>query len=365
MMKTVLIAGGGTGGHIFPALAIGYALQDRRPQCRVVFAGTRYGMEQQLIPKHGFPLILLPMRGLLGKRLSQKLALLWRLPASLLASLWYLMKWRPKVLVGVGGYASLPMVLVGALLRIPIMIQEQNAIPGLVNRLASRFAKVACLGFAQAAPHLRCPCVVTGNPVRRAFFDLPPWDLERKTIAILGGSQGARLLNETVPKLLCQTLRPRDGCNVLHQAGPAFVDQVRQSYADAPFPVTVTAFVEDVPELLARTRLVICRAGASTLSELLAAKVPAILVPFAKATHDHQTHNARSLVQSGCAVMIPECDLPNSASRFSAVINDPETLTRMASRFDSSVTDGAIRCAEIIEILATHKGKIQLQGDAP
>jgi len=273
MTDTYIIAGGGTGGHIFPALAIGRALLEMNSHGRIIFVGTPYGMEKNLIPKRGFPLLTLPMRGLLGKRLSQKLALMWRLPVSLLMSFWHLLKLRPKVVVGVGGYASLPMLLAATFLRFPTVIQEQNAYPGITNRLLSRFVKLACLGFSQAAEKLRCPCVVTGNPVRRSFFQVPQWDGNRTTVLVLGGSQGARILNENLPQMLKEALKDKTELKVVHQSGEAFVPMVRQSYEGAPMEVEVVDFVDDVPALLSSALVVICHAGASTVSELIAAGV--------------------------------------------------------------------------------------------
>ena len=351
----VMIAGGGTGGHIFPALAIGQAIQTQNTNASIYFVGTRYGLEKDLVPKQGYPLLTLPIRGFLGKGLKGKLDLLWRLPASLLGSLWLLMRHRPKIVIGVGGYASAPLLWVAAFLRIPTMIQEQNAIPGMVNRLSARVVRIACCGFGEAAQHLRCPAITTGNPVRKDFATTARWNPQRKTILILGGSQGARALNEKMPQLLQQELDGSKGLKIVHQCGRNDVDKVKKAYDGAPFQVEVTPFIDNMSEFMEDVLFSVCRAGASTIAELKYLGIPAILVPFPKAAHDHQTHNARSLAEAGAAQLVPETELDDAGSILAAMINQPETLKTMAAAMPQQTYESAQRCAEIALALRDRK----------
>ena len=348
MSDTFLIAGGGTGGHIFPALAIGHALEQRVAGASVVFVGTRYGMEKDLVPQRGYALITLPTRGLLGKSPAQKLALLWRLPLSLALSLFYLLRLRPKAVVGVGGYASGPLLLAASLLRIPTLIQEQNAFPGLTNRFCSRFAKLACCGFAEAAQGLHCPVIVTGNPIRSDFGETHPWSAERKTLLILGGSQGARALNRNLPAILKAVLGPERGLRVVHQCGKDHVAEVSRAYENAPFPVEVLPFIEDMSARLQQALLLICRAGASTIAELKRVRIPALLVPFPQAAHDHQTFNAKSLANLGAANLVAESHMEQVAPLLTELLDRPAKLAAMAAAYPTTNPDSAGLCAEII-----------------
>lgn len=355
MSATYLIAGGGTGGHIFPAIAIGEALMAQKPGSKILFVGTKYGMEKTLIPKMGYPLLTLPIRGLLGKGLLGKLAMLWRMPASFLLSLYYLIRYRPKAVIGVGGYASGPMLFTAALIRKPTVIQEQNAFPGLTNRLCSKVARLACLGFAEAGPLLSCPWWTTGNPVRPAFKERTPWSPARTTILILGGSQGARALNQHVPELLAPMLEGGSQLRVVHQAGKNKTQDVQQLYGALKDKVEIVEFIDDVAALMDQVRLVICRAGASTISELTHLKIPAVLVPFPGATHDHQTHNAKTLAQTGAGWLVAERELPAIGNRLRELCNDTNALQAMVEAYPPATQDSAALCAQAV--LGLEEGK--------
>ncbi len=346
----IIISGGGTGGHIFPALAIADAMVRRDASVKVTFVGTRYGLESQLVPKAGYPLRYLPIRGFLGRGLRNQLALLWRLPLSLALSVWLVLRLRPKLVLGVGGYASGPLLFVAALLRIPTLIQEQNAYPGVTNRLTSRVAKLALCGFAEAGQYLRCPTLVSGNPVRGSFRAATPWSPERKLVLVLGGSQGAKALNQRLPAILIEVLRER-GLELIHQCGRNYQAQVESAYADAPIPVTVTPFIERVDEVMNRALLIICRAGASTIAELEQTRVPAVLIPFPNAAHDHQTYNARSLASRGMARLVPESELEDLGEVLRELLTDRDLLGKMATAAPPSQDDAAARCAEIAAAL--------------
>lgn len=348
---TYMIAGGGTGGHIFPAVAIAEALQAQVPGARIVFVGTRYGMEMHLIPELGYPLLTLPIRGLLGKHLKQKLALLWRLPTSLLLSFWFLLRYRPKVVVGVGGYASGPLIWTAWLLRFPTMIQEQNAFPGLTNRLNAKLVKLACLGFPEAGKRLACPSIATGNPIRGTFSNSEAWTATRKTILILGGSQGARALNQALPPQLKTVLAGQD-VKVIHQCGAAHVDAVKAAYGAVNFELEVTPFIADLAGLMNHVLLVICRSGASTVSELKQVGVPAILVPFPQATHNHQTFNARHIADLGAALLLPEQEIAQAGEQVRQLLAARDTkLAAMAKAYPAVKANAAQTCAQIVRLL--------------
>lgn len=341
-----MISGGGTGGHIFPALAIAEAMKQRDPQLKIYFVGTRYGLETELVPKAGYPLLFLPIRGFLGRGLKNQLGLLWRLPLSLLMSVMMLLRYRPKLVLGVGGYASGPLLFVAALMRIPTMIQEANAFPGVTNRLTSRVARLALCGFEQAAGQLRCPVIVTGNPVRRDFSAPQPWQPQRKLVLILGGSQGARALNQHLPTILAEHLGDLE-LEFIHQCGKNYLASVTAAYDGSPLKVEVTPFIQNVSEVMNRALLVICRAGASTIAELELSRVPAVLIPFPGATHDHQTYNARSLASSGAARLVKESDLDQLGGILRQLLTDRELLSKMAGAAQGQPFDAAARCAEI------------------
>ena len=356
----IMISGGGTGGHIFPALAIGTALEKSSEVARVVYVGTPYGMEKNLIPKAGKTLYFLPMRGWLGKGLTAKLAFAWRLPASMLKSLWLLFKTRPKAVIGVGGYASAPLLWTAALLGKPTMIQEQNAFPGLVNRISSRFVKLACIGFAEAAGRLACPTITTGNPVREGFAATKPWRVDRRCILILGGSQGAAALNRDLPALLKAHLPSDQNLAVVHQCGRHHLEAVRNAYAGAAFPVQVTPFIDNMSQMMEDVLFAVTRAGASTIAELRLTRIPAVLVPFPKAAHDHQTFNAESLVKLGAALHIPETSLQDSGAVIGELARNPAKLTAMANAYPAQTHNAAGMCAQVALALAQKKEVTQI-----
>lgn len=348
MKGRVLIAGGGTGGHIFPAIAIAQCIRVAFPNLQVAFVGTRYGMEKHLIPAAGYRLHTMPMRGLLGKRLRQKLALLWRLPVSLLISLWLLVKYRPKAVVGVGGYASAPLLMMAWFCRVPVLIQEQNAFPGVANRIGSRFAKLACVGFAESAPRLHCPVRVTGNPIRADFGQAEPWQVKRHVILVLGGSQGAKALNETLPNIFAQELTTESGYRIVHQCGARHVSSVETAYAGSAVPVSIVPFIEDMARAMNEAVVIVSRAGASTIAELKQVRVPALLIPFPGATHDHQTHNARGLAKLGAAWHLAESDLAAAGPAIKEWLTDRAGLVEMAAAYPTDVPDAAALCVEAL-----------------
>jgi UDP-N-acetylglucosamine--N-acetylmuramyl-(pentapeptide) pyrophosphoryl-undecaprenol N-acetylglucosamine transferase len=330
---TVLIAGGGTGGHLYPGLAVARELLRRRPDAVVSFAGTARGIEARVIPATEFTLDVIRSAGLKGKSLAARL----RGAATLLPSLldaWRLVsKRRPSVVVGVGGYSSGPVVLVAALRSVPTMVLEQNAAPGLTNRLLARVVRAAAVTYEESVPHFFGKAIVTGNPARAEFFavaDRPATSTGRHVL-ILGGSQGAHAINMAFVAAAAGIAGRVPGLTIAHQTGVRDLDAVCAAYAAAGIAARAEAFFDPVVDEVAKADLVICRAGATTLAELAAAGRPAVLVPFAAATDDHQKKNAMAVASVHAAMMIEEHDLGPArlTDAVASLLLDPDALGRM------------------------------------
>lgn len=308
--RPVLIMAGGTGGHIFPGLAVAEALRERSRA--VVWLGTRRGLEARLVPERGFDVEWISVRGLRGKGY-----LAWILtPLQTLAAIWQVFgifrRCRPAVVLGMGGFVSAPGGIAAWLTRKPLVIHEQNAVAGTANRVLSRLAQRVYAGFAGAFPE-GVECEVVGNPVRREILALPAPDLRFRDRAgalrllVIGGSQGARVLNETVPQAIAQ-LPEVDRPIVRHQAGKG-ADLAIEAYRSAGVDANVVAFIGDMAEAYGWADLVIARAGALTVAELAVAGVGAMLVPYPYAIDDHQLRNAESFCASGAGLVIEEREL--------------------------------------------------------
>ena len=318
----VLIMAGGTGGHVFPALAVATWLLARG--VAVTWMGTRAGLEATLVPKAGIPVEWIEVSGLRGKGLSRKL----RTPLMLGRALWQagaiLRRLRPRVVLGMGGFASGPGGMMARWLGIPLVVHEQNAIAGMTNRWLSRFASQALEAFPQTFPPAR-RAITVGNPVRQSIADLPPPEERwagrggRSRLLVLGGSQGARALNQMVPQALA-LFGADDRPEVWHQAGGQLHEAAETAYRDAGVTARLTPFIEDMAEAYGWADLVLCRAGALTIAELAAAGVGAVLVPFPFAVDDHQTANARFLEQGGAALIRQQTEL--DAGRLAATLRE-------------------------------------------
>jgi UDP-N-acetylglucosamine--N-acetylmuramyl-(pentapeptide) pyrophosphoryl-undecaprenol N-acetylglucosamine transferase len=321
VLTRVVIAGGGTGGHVYPGVAVARELQKRQPDAVVTFAGTARGLESRLIPKEGFELDVIRSVGLKGRSIGKVLGGLAVIPASL-ADAWALIsRRRPSVVVGVGGYSSGPVVLVAALRRIPTMLLEQNAIPGLTNRSLARVVRAAALTYDDAGNYFGRKGFVTGNPVRPEFLN-PPSDVsipDGRRVLVLGGSQGAHAINMAMVAAAAELGRRVAGLEVVHQTGTRDLDVVREGYRVAGVNARTESFLDGVAGEMNDADLVVCRAGATTLAELAALGRPALLVPFPGATDDHQKMNAEVLARGGAAVMLEERDL--TAERLADVIS--------------------------------------------
>ncbi len=336
----LLVAGGGTGGHLFPGLALAEEVKTRHPRNDVLFVGSARGLEAKVVPKAGFPLELIGVGPLKGQGAFGFVRGLGRVPRALLQSMAVLRRFDPDVVVGVGGYASGPAVMAAWMLRIPTAVQEQNALPGMTNRLLGRFARAIFIAFEEARPFFPVGRThLLGNPIRRAFLDNYLHSKSpgaRLSILVTGGSQGAHGLNTRVAdavERLAPALGPR--LRILHQTGVKDLDGVRARYerlSSTGIEVSATPFIDDMAGAYAEADLLVCRAGATTIAELTVCKKPAILVPFPFAADDHQTVNARSLVQAGAALLMQERDLTGEAlaAELRALESDRPRLTRMA-----------------------------------
>src|ERR1044071_7177578 len=328
----VIVAGGGTGGHLFPGLAVAAALAQRRAG-GIVFVGASRGIETRVVGKRGFPLRTLPVRALRGQGPLGLATAALRLPASLVSAWRLVDELRPDLLIGVGGYASAPAVVAGWARRIPTVLLEQNAHPGLTNRLLARFADRVCGAFPESAAYFpNGRTIETGNPVR------PPVSqaVERRegfSILIFGGSAGAHRLNEIGVEAIQRLAAWGPPARIVHQTGEADFAWVRDRYRERRIEADVRPFIDDMAAAYADADLVVCRAGATTLAELTALGKPAVLVPYPYAADDHQRKNAESLVGRGAAMMILDREL--SAENPSQAIGElrarPERLAAMAT----------------------------------
>lgn len=309
----VLIAGGGTGGHLFPGIALAEEIVTRHPKNDVVFVGTNRGLEARVVPQNGFVFEAITSRGLKGMGVLKLLLGLLTLPWSFVEALMLVRKYRPDVVIGVGGYSSGPVVMAAWLLGVPTAVQEQNALPGLTNRILGRFVKSVFVSFDETQRLFSGgKAHVLGNPIRRALLDnfLKPSTVHEKfTLLIFGGSLGARGLNTRVVDALAFLAPEKDSMRLVHQTGKADLETVKQGYEGKGFDAEVREFIDDMSAAYLGSDLVVCRAGATTIAELTTCKKASILVPFPFATDDHQAVNAKALVDAGAALMFREGEL--------------------------------------------------------
>ena len=303
----VIVAGGGTGGHLFPGIAVADALRDTQG-AEVRFIGSAHGIERERVPQNGYSVDLLPVRGLRGKSLGDSLAAVRDVGTSLWRAGSLVSRFAPDLAIGVGGYAAFPAIVAAWRHRVPIVLLEQNAAMGLTNRLLSRLAVRVCVSFAETASALGSRAVLTGNPIR---FSAPTTDRPMPgdrplRLLVFGGSAGARKLNQVVPDAVAGLPQ---SIEVRHQAGGRETETVREAYRALGVVAEVEPFIEDMGAAYAWADLVLCRAGASTIAELTVLGCPAILVPYPYATGDHQTENARPLAAAGAAWMVPDREL--------------------------------------------------------
>ncbi|HZH14048.1 MAG TPA: undecaprenyldiphospho-muramoylpentapeptide beta-N-acetylglucosaminyltransferase [Archangium sp.] len=334
----VLIAGGGTGGHLFPGIALAEEVTTRHHGNEVVFVGTERGLEARVVPKEGYPLELVKVQGLKGKSLFAFLKALIALPLAFIESFRILARQKPDVVVGVGGYASGPVVLAAWLMGIPTAIQEQNALPGLTNKLLGRVVRVVFTAFEGARrffPEKKVQLI--GNPIRRKLMDnylRSHVAHERFSLLVFGGSLGARGINQRMIEALDSLGDLKDGLHFVHQTGKNDLEQVRKGYAEKGFQADVVEFIDDMSSAYAKADLVVCRAGATTLAELTVCKKASLLIPFPHATDDHQAVNAKALVDAGAALMFRESELTGQklAETIRTLKSQPAQLKNMEKK---------------------------------
>jgi UDP-N-acetylglucosamine--N-acetylmuramyl-(pentapeptide) pyrophosphoryl-undecaprenol N-acetylglucosamine transferase len=353
----VLIAGGGTGGHIIPALAVAHELIERHA-AEVLFVGTMRGMEIRLVPEAGFNLRLIDVGPLKNVSLLTQLRTMMDLPRSLSACKRLIREFQPSVVLGVGGYASGPAMAAALRLKVPAMAFEPNAMPGLANRLVGMKVQAAAVNFPSAAQWFR-NCEVTGIPVRPEFFTLKPPSSGPPHLLVFGGSQGAGIFNAHLPRIIVDLLDAIPGLTVLHQSGVRHAEPAQAAYAASgadPRRWQVLPFLDDMPARFAQAHLVMARSGASTVAELAAAGKPSLLVPFAAAADEHQKRNAEAMVEAGAAVMLEEAELEIPGKllhELVGLLTSPERLAAMATAARTQAHPGAAeRIADRLAALA-------------
>jgi UDP-N-acetylglucosamine--N-acetylmuramyl-(pentapeptide) pyrophosphoryl-undecaprenol N-acetylglucosamine transferase len=347
----MVIAGGGTGGHLFPGIAIAEEFLGRDPANRVLFIGTERGLEKRILGEWGFPLRTLKVEGLQGRGPVRILVSLLKIPGSMLASFRILRTFQPAVVVGVGGYASGPAVLAARLMGLKTAIAEQNAFPGLTNRILGRFADRIFVTFSASARWFPAGRIqVTGNPIRIALLAEKQAGQKgdpRFTLLIFGGSQGAHAINRVVMEALGSLGHLKDQIRFIHQTGEKDRETVARAYREGGFAAEVFSFIIDMAAAYQTANLLLCRAGATSIAEITAGGKAALLIPFPSAVNDHQTQNAELLARVGAAQMIPEKGL--NGGRLAAVIERlyryPEEIKQMET---ASASMGNIRAAAAI-----------------
>jgi UDP-N-acetylglucosamine--N-acetylmuramyl-(pentapeptide) pyrophosphoryl-undecaprenol N-acetylglucosamine transferase len=348
----VILAGGGTGGHVIPALAIAQQLKQDYG-AKALFVGTARGIENRLVPAAGFPLRLIQVGALKNVRLLTRAKTTFDLPWAIWNSRQILREFRPHVVIGVGGYASGPAMLAAVLSRIPTLAFEPNAVPGFANRMVAPLVSAAAVHFEQTKSYFRHG-TVTGVPVRQAFFETGANKQAggAPSLLIFGGSQGAHAINQAIIGALPLLQKGLPDLQIVHQTGERDYNDAEPVYRRIGLRAEVHRFIDDMPTRFAHADLVICRSGASTVAEIAAAGKPAVFVPFPRAADDHQKVNAKALVDAGAAVMMEETSLTPErlAETIASLMRDRARLQAMGVAARQMAHPNAAR--EIAEIAA-------------
>ena len=353
----VIIAGGGTGGHVIPALAIAQQLK-KQFAAEVLFIGTARGIETRLVPQAGFPLELIQVGALKNVSLLTRAKTMFDLPRAIAASSRMLTAFDPEVVIGVGGYASGPAMVAAIRRRLPTVAFEPNVVPGFANRMIARWVSGAAVHFEETCeyfPH----CKVTGVPVRAAFFSIAAKTDGSPTLLVFGGSQGARAINQAMIESLPGLRAKVPGIHIIHQTGQRDYDYVLAAYQQSGISGEVHRFIDDMPDTFARADLLVCRSGASTVGEITAAGKPAIFVPFPAAADDHQNVNARALERAGAAVVVEESNLGAAylVETIATLIGDAQRLQNMSAAARSLAHPRAVEeIADMVAQLASGEG---------
>jgi UDP-N-acetylglucosamine--N-acetylmuramyl-(pentapeptide) pyrophosphoryl-undecaprenol N-acetylglucosamine transferase len=356
----VLIAGGGTGGHLYPGVALAEEITTRQKGNHVLFVGTQRGIEARVVPQLGYPIEYIDVVGLKGKGLGGLIKGMFQIPVAISQSFKILRTFKPEVAIGVGGYASGPLMIAAWLMRIPSAILEQNTVPGITNRVLSHFVNAVYVMFESSAEHFPKRKVhALGNPIRRQLLDnflRSKITDARFTILVLGGSQGAHALNLRMVEAAGHLKNIYEQIKIVHQTGDKDEELVRKGYADLGVNAEVSAFINDMSNAYLRADLVVCRAGATTLAEVMVAKKASILIPYPHAADNHQELNARTMVDAGASRMLVERDLDGKrlADEILALFNDRELIAKMEQAASRTGRPEAAReivdaCVELIE----------------
>ena len=338
----IVVAGGGTGGHLYPGLALADKFREMLPSVHVVFVGTDRGLEARVVPEQGYELLVLPIRGLLRKLTWQNVLVPFRLAYSVLKCISFFRRFRPQIVIGTGGFASGPALLAAGMLKIPRAVQEQNNYPGLVNRKLGNAVDAVFLTFEASKRYFTAQknVFVYGNPIRGSLFNTNKndgysffnLDKSKKTVLVFGGSQGAKKLNETILSML-PGLQALPDVQVIWAVGTTWYEQISQAADTAAENIRIVPYIEEMGKAYAIADLAVCRAGASTISELVTCGIPAIYVPFPFATADHQTANAQAVVHAGGGVLVHEKELTADLifEHIRQLVTDEERLVSMSA----------------------------------
>ena len=354
----ILIAAGGTGGHIYPGIAVAKEILRRDETSEVLFVGTARGLETKIVPDNGFQLTLINSAGLKNVGFVGKLKGLALLPKSFLEARTIIKEFKPDVVIGAGGYVSGSVLLMARLMRVPTLVMDSNALPGFTNRRLAPFITKAALTFEEAMPYFGKKGVVTGNPVRKEFFEIEPkLRGEKINLLIFGGSQGARAINNAMADALGNL--PTDKLQITHQTGEFDFEKLKEIYSRSEFTNSdVRPYISNMVDEFAKADLVICRAGATSCAELAAAGKVSIMIPLPTAADDHQRKNAEALEKAGAAKMILQRDLTGEslANEILNFVDSPEKISVMeASAKKLARADAAEVTVDLIEDLARRK----------
>ena len=352
-LMNVIIAGGGTGGHLFPGIAVAREVRRRYAGSKILFVGAEQGIEARIVPKEGFELRTLPLGGIKGVGVARQVRNLIGMLSGVFKAKSILREFRPDVVIGVGGYASFPMLGAATLGGYPRVIMEQNAIPGLANRVLGKWVDFAAVTDERTQSYFGKRAVVTGNPVRPEFKSIPPKQHAAPyTILIFGGSQGAQSINRAVMESLDVLADWKDRLRFVHQTGERQLEEVKRAYAARAFDADVRTFFNSFHEQYAAADLIIARSGATTVAEIKAAGRAAILVPFPFATDDHQTKNAQAMVDEKAAVLISNSDLNGNrlADTIRELFSAPDRLKELETNARRiAILDAEARIVNLVE----------------
>jgi UDP-N-acetylglucosamine--N-acetylmuramyl-(pentapeptide) pyrophosphoryl-undecaprenol N-acetylglucosamine transferase len=358
MKMKVMIAAGGTGGHIYPGIAVANEIARRDPSSEVLFVGTARGLETKIVPENGFQLALIHSAGLKSVGLKGTVKGLMTLPRSFVEARRLLREFRPSVVIGAGGYVSGPVLMMAVIMGIPTLVMDSNALPGFTNRRLAKFVDRAALTFQEAMPFFGKKGTVTGNPVRKEFFDVQPRERtdDSTSILIFGGSQGAHAINTAMIGALAHLNGARDSTTVVHQTGESDFERVRSAYVDNGWErADVRPYISDIVNEFEKADILICRAGATTCAEIAAAGTAAIMIPLPTAADDHQRKNAEAMQNAGAAKMLIQDQLsPESlAAALRELAKSPDAIHAMeAAARKMARKDAAEATVDIIEELA-------------